>query len=168
MLTQQKLKALLEYNPFTGTFVWLVNKGGRRFKGKVAGGPSGHGYIYICIDQKKYAAHRLAWLYMKGFMPDKVDHWDGDKANNRFRNLRVATQSQNLMNRKAPERELPRGVSYDKRRAKFYARIQVRGEKIWLGYHDTAEVASQAYHEAAERYHGPFAYHNRAIRRLLA
>jgi HNH endonuclease/AP2 domain len=169
ILTQQRLRTLLEYNPFTGEFINRVNRG-RSYKGQVAGGRSGRGYIYICIDQKKYLAHRLAWLYMTGSMPESIDHRDGDLANNRWSNIRGATQSQNLMNRKSPHQEvgLPRGVYYDSRRRKFAAAIQANRERFWLGYHGTAAEASRAYQEAAERLHGPFAYHNRPLRRLSA
>jgi hypothetical protein len=67
-----------------------------------AGDPAGSsrgGYTYIRIDRKRYAAHRLAWLYVYGtFPPRLLDHINGCPGDNRIGNLREATPHQNAGN----------------------------------------------------------------------
>ena len=45
-----------------------------------------------------------------------------------------------------------KGYSYNKRRGKFQAEIQINKRKIYLGSYDTAEEARNAYLEARDRY----------------
>ena len=68
-LTQKRLKELFHYNPTTGIFTWLVNKGNARI-GYKAGTKKKDGYIQIRIDRKNFLAHRLAWLYNYGYLPE--------------------------------------------------------------------------------------------------
>lgn len=92
-LTQEVLKSLLYYDPETGIFVWLVTRQ-RSPAGKEAGGYDEKGYRRICVNGTKVRAHRLAWLYMTGEWPeDQLDHINGLKDDNRFVNLREATNS---------------------------------------------------------------------------
>lgn len=152
-LTQERLKELLSYDPLTGVFLWKVSRRGRFAKvGAVAGGPDQRdGYIIICVDQKLYRAHRLAWFYMTGEWPaDEIDHIDLDKVNNRFENLREATHKQNSHNR--PKR----GYTFDKRRGVFVAQIRIDGKHKHLGQFKTTSEAIAAYNKAALIYHGQF------------
>ena len=61
VLTAERLRELLNYDPLTGVFSWRVNGRGRSGVGTVAGG-SNHKYKRIAIDKKEYFVHRLAWL----------------------------------------------------------------------------------------------------------
>src|SRR4029450_2313606 len=98
-LTAERLRELLDYDPETGDFTWKVNRRCVR-SGSVAGNVNCvDGYCYIGVDARRYHAHRLAWLYIKGAWPnDQIDHINGNKADNRFANLRQATHSQNQAN----------------------------------------------------------------------
>lgn len=88
----------------------------------------------------------------------EIDHRDGNGLNCRRQNLRPTTHAQNLRNRRASSRSEHgvKGVSPDKRRDKWRARITVDGKTHWLGYHATAEAANEAYRQASERLHGEF------------
>lgn len=99
MITQEQLKLILNYDPETGEFNWLVKPRNRASIGGVAGHLRKNGYREISIKGKKYYAHRLAWLYMTGSWPkEHIDHINGNPSDNRFCNLREATRSQNMHN----------------------------------------------------------------------
>lgn len=98
-LTQERLMELFEYNPETGLFTRLVSTNNRVKAGDVAGSARADGYIKIRVDFDMHYAHRLAWLYMTGAWPTKkIDHINGDKADNRWSNLRDVSTSTNAQN----------------------------------------------------------------------
>src|SRR6266436_553333 len=95
-------KQLLEYNPESGEFFWRISSRGAR-AGDLAGSVYGNGYRYIQINDLDYRAGRLAWFFMTSEDPlDFIDHKNGLRDDNRFENLRVATNSQNQANRGTP------------------------------------------------------------------
>src|SRR5215813_12141516 len=92
MLTHERLKELLSYDPKTGLFIW-------NSRGAVAGTTDQEGYIQIHLDGKKYRAHRLAYLYMTGEMPTQIlDHINRVRSDNRWGNLRPVTDRFNYYN----------------------------------------------------------------------
>jgi HNH endonuclease len=100
LLTQERLRSLLDYDPATGAFTWLVDRRGRfARKGARAGTINGNGYRQISIDCVIYPCARLAVLWMTGRWPKRlVDHHNRDKIDDRWDNLRPATYSQNGAN----------------------------------------------------------------------
>jgi hypothetical protein len=161
-LTQERLKELISYDPLTGVFLWLVDRGGKR-AGDVAGCRK-RTYIAISVDDRIYRAHLLAWFYMTGEWPDPfVDHRDLDKHNNVWTNLRLATKSQNMANvgliksNKSGLKGVSRyraGEPYGK---PWQAQIQKDGRTIYLGHFATREEGHAAYVAAAEKFYGEFA-----------
>src|SRR6266704_128840 len=98
MLTQQRLKELLSYDPLTGVFLWRVKRC-NKMPGDVAGCNKNRNYTVVYVEGKSYRAHRLAWFYMTGEWPATfLDHRDMNKHNNAWENLRLATKSQNQAN----------------------------------------------------------------------
>ncbi|HAS0888998.1 TPA: HNH endonuclease, partial [Enterobacter cloacae subsp. cloacae] len=98
-LTQNRLKEVLRYDPLTGVFYWLNPTAYCMHPGDVAGFVDYTGYAYIKVDRVKYSAHRLAWLYVHGSMPEEqIDHVNNNRSDNRISNLRLASRSQNMMN----------------------------------------------------------------------
>lgn len=91
--------------------------------------------------------------------PDKhVDHINGDGLDNRRSNLRLVTPAQNQQNLRTRQSKTGfRGVQYDPRKRRHYARIKANNQKIWLGFFDSAEDAARAYDAAAIKHHGEFA-----------
>jgi hypothetical protein len=89
-----------------------------------------------------------------------VDHRNTSSLDNRRSNLRLATPSQNSCNCRRDKSNTYsrfRGVSFSKRKKKWFSTIRNQGRKLWLGYFDNDLDAAKAYDEAARKYHGDFA-----------
>ena len=161
-LTQERLKELLHYDPETGAWTWLVDRGGAR-KGKRAGCLAPNGYWYVRVNGYLHLSHRLAFLYMLGKLPDdEVDHINCLPSDNRWTNLRPCTRTQNEYN-SGPRRNNKtgmKGVYFCKRRQRFISRIRDKGKHRWLGQFLTATEAAAAYNVAAIQLHGEFAVLN--------
>lgn len=119
-----------------------------------------HGYISIRVDGELYLAHRLAWFYVHGVWPSVwLDHEDRDKTNNRLKNLREATVSQNLQNMSEAwghSKSGILGVSWtEKSGGQWNAVVHLNGRKVYSSFHDQMEDAQRAYWRAKERFH-PF------------
>ena len=147
LLTQDKVQALFEFNPDTGIFTHKINKGKAR-AGMVAGGKhKATNAIYLRINGKKELAHRIAWLYHFGELPDgDIDHINHDRSDNRIRNLRVVDHSTNMKNKTkySNNRYGCTGVSVDKRVGKYRAYISENGKQESLGYYTNYEDAVNA------------------------
>jgi len=92
-----------------------------------------------------------------------MDHKNRNAGDNRKCNLRVCSPAENQCNHgpRADGCVKYKGVSYRKHARKYSARIKLEGEELWLGYHDTAELAAIAYDEEAIKVHGDYAWLNR-------
>lgn len=148
MLTQSELKNVWHYCPDEGRFTRLLAVGKTKV-GDVANFVRHDGYIQIQISGKKYVAHRLAYLYMAGEWPkNQIDHIDWIRDNNRWANLRDATNSINQQNQRGPKSNNKSGylgVSWHTSAGKWRATIKLNGKSICLGIFDDK-------HEAYERY----------------
>jgi hypothetical protein len=158
MITQEHLKNILHYNISTGVFTWKSCSKYKPYKlNNSAGGYSSQGYIDICIDAKKYKAHRLAWLYVYGELPkNQIDHINGIRDDNRLCNLRECTQSQNNKNTSLSKRNKHgiKGVSFNQ--GKFKATCTVDKKTFHLGYFNSALDAKTAYNDFAKLKFGEF------------
>jgi len=145
--------------PDTGNFIWKVSKlsfAGKTSIGEMAGTRK-DGYVKIGCDQRQYRAHRLAWLFMTGSFPAKgfeIDHINGDRDDNSWKNLRLVTRSQNNMNANPSVKNNSgtKGVSFRKDINKWHARIQVQKNILLLGNFDSKESAVAARQEAEIKY----------------
>lgn len=154
--TQERVKAVLRYAPDTGEFHWLASMGGRARAGDRAGVVNKKNLRrYIMVDQVRYLAYRLAWLYMTGKWPTGViDHINGDQSDDRFVNLRDATMSMNAQNMRKPSAKNKTGyLGVSKSRSKYMAAIYYAGKSRNLGRFDTPEEASHAYLAAKRQIH---------------
>jgi hypothetical protein len=143
-LTQEYLREILTYEQDDGTFKWKVSNNLSVKVGDVAGSVDKRGYLRIGIDGKTYRAHRLAFLYMTGEFPlSGTDHINHDKLDNRFINLRVASQQDNGRNRSINTNNKSgfTGVCWYKHTNKWRTQININGKKKHLGYFkDLAEA----------------------------
>lgn len=158
-LTADRLREVLDYDPLTGAFTWKAPQHGVTV-GSRAGSIGAHGYRNITVNQGRYRASRLAWLYVHGAWPSGlIDHIDRDRQNDRIANLREATRSQNNGNaaRRSDNTSGYKGVGFHAASGLWYAKIGVRGRVISLGYHRAKEAAARAYDRAAREHFGEFA-----------
>jgi hypothetical protein len=88
-----------------------------------------------------------------------VAHRDGDPFNNRWRNLRLSSHSNNVANqsRKQSNTSGFKGVTLDRRRGTWMAQIKKDGRQYWLGRFATPEEAHAAYVAKARELFGEFA-----------
>jgi hypothetical protein len=143
MLTQEKLKSLVEYDPLTGVF--LKN-------GETTGTISKTGYKVISVENSRYYAHRLAWLYVFGCLPrNMIDHINRDKLDNRISNLRDADRSLNSSN--TPVRSHSqvghKHIKFDKRDNRYSVVISRKGVYHYFGralsLEDALAIREKAY-----------------------
>jgi hypothetical protein len=89
-----------------------------------------------------------------------VDHINHKKIDNRKKNLRIVTNSQNSMNTKINSKNTSgcKGVNYDKRNNKWVVRIGLNRKRIHIGYFDDFEEAVKVRKKAEVKYHGEFRY----------
>ena len=124
----------------------------------------GHGTKFYAVRTVITADNKLKTLRLHREIMNApkgrvVDHKNGASLDNRMDNLRIATQAQNMQNRKKRKNTSSRyiGVWFDKDRSNWNCRITHRGRKIWLGRFDNEIDAAKAYDAAARRYRGEFA-----------
>lgn len=152
-----ELKMHFHYNEVTGVFTRRTKSANNTYNvGDVAGFTDSYGYVIIAIGGVEYKAHRLAFLYMKGYMPKLVDHKDRVKSNNAWANLRETTHSLNMYNcgLRSHNTSGVKGVTYNKRDSTWMARIGVNGKSISLGTYSSKQLAIQARRDAELRYYG--------------
>ena len=159
MLTQSLVKSLFDYEA-DGFLIWKYDatqsyRWNCRHVGTVAGSKR-HTHVAISIGGVKYYAHRLIWLWHFGYLPEYIDHIDGNSLNNRIENLRECNMSQNQANASIGNM---RGI--EAHGAKWRARINVNGVRIELGSYETQAAAQDAYRDAAKRFFGEYAEVNR-------
>lgn len=162
-ITLEEVSKLLTYDPKTGDFHWAVNRGGKTKAGDKAGWSS-LGYTIIRIGGVNFKAHRLAWLFVHGEMPNgHLDHINRIRNDNRIKNLRIATPSQNIGNSKMPSTNSSgvKGVSWCAKAKKWIAFIAVNSRNRNLGSYETIQEAAAAYKGAAKVYFGKFAHFDR-------
>jgi hypothetical protein len=149
MLTQEKLKSFINYDPNAGIFTrigYLDRWNNFVVKNKVLSTLSNEGYLIISIQGKRYKAHRLVFLYMfnTNISDDfEVDHIDGNRGNNKLDNLKLADRCINMKNKSLYSNNTTNVIGVCKSGNRYRARINVDGKRISLGLFDTIEEAAK-------------------------
>lgn len=147
---------LLRYEPETGKFFWRISTGPIK-AGAQAGTINNRGYVRISINRREFLAHRIAWLISAGQMPSgEIDHINGDRTDNRISNLRLATHTQNSLNRGRNSNNTSGFKGVHRNGSKFRALICHNGTFFHLGMFSDPVEAHAAYVEASLRIHGEF------------
>lgn len=153
----ERLRELFIYNEKTGILTRRITVNNcKAKKGDVAGW--GKRYLQVEIDEKKYLVHRVIWKMVTGEEPNLIDHWDLDKLNNRWVNLRDGTKTQNQGNRTARKDNAlgHKGIHWDDERKKFVAQLGRSGER-WMRRFDSLDEAKAAHLSKSVEWYGPYA-----------
>jgi hypothetical protein len=172
-LSQQNLHDLFTYD--NGNLVWkqrpkedfsrnqafLMWNG--RYAGNIAGGlHKGIGYHVVRVKNVRHLLHRLIWIFNNGEIPClyQIDHINGNKLDNTIENLRLATNSENQMNRpsQSNNKSGAKGVCWHKKYNKWVANIRIDKKQKYLGSFDNVIDAKNAYEQAAKLFFGDFAH----------
>lgn len=138
------------YTAETGELTWLHDRANGKVKfGSVAGSKTRVGYLQVRIFGKYYKIHRLVWLIETGNWPnEQIDHINRVKSDNRFGNLRDATNYENCLNRGRVSKSGVVGVTWDKVNKMWLSQTYIDGKAKNLGRYKTVEDASSAYNRA--------------------
>jgi hypothetical protein len=155
--SQEELRRLFDYDPLTGELRWQRSQGSR-LAGALAGRIRPDGYLIVGISRVYYLSHRLIWKMVLGSDPVAfVDHRDGNKLNNRWDNLRAATNGQNLQNSKL-RRDNTSGVKgVHPYRNRWVATISAGHGQIILGRFISKQDAIAVRAKAEKTLHGQYA-----------
>lgn len=166
----EKVRELFWYNKATGELIWQISpkwgvKIGDR-AGSVHTDEKGYKSRQIGYQRRIYPASHLIWAWMKGEWPkDTIDHRNNDATDDRWENLRSATQAEQMRNTRTFRtnstgyKGVTRYVDPRTRDGKHYRwQIMVDGKRYKSpDRFMTAEEAYADYLQNQFRFHGEFA-----------
>ena len=144
LISQEELKKLVVYNTTSGIFTWKVSLNRNKVIGSVVGTKTKGGYIQIRLHGVFYLAHRLAFLYKKGYLPENdIDHIDRIAYHNWWDNLREVTPQCNIRNTGnfAHNKSGVKGVCFYKKGNTWKSTIMINKKQLFLGYHTDFDEA---------------------------
>jgi len=171
--TVEYLRKTIRYDATTGKMYWLkrtnehyppktaniersIEYWNNNYAGKeTATYKDGRGYFKCRVNKIAYGAHRVAWALYHGKWPDKqIDHINGNPLDNRIKNMRVVSVSENGKNKKRPSTNTSGiiGVYWNKASSKWVAQIGVNRKTIFLGSYDNITDAANARQTAEKKY----------------
>lgn len=128
-VTHEQLLGLYNYDKETGMFSKI-----KKFGKTKIGSINNKGYLQITINGICYKSYRLAWLYVYGSWPkNTIDHINGDKLDNRIKNLRDVTHRENMQNLKSHRFGKLLGCCYSKQIKRWVSIINQNGKSKFIG-----------------------------------
>lgn len=165
-LTQDQVKDLFDYREDGVLVRKRASMGNNIYAGRLVGnlnakalGSRNARYITTKIRGQHWCVHKLIYLYHHGYMPEQLDHINGNTLDNRIENLRPATSAENMRNRKifVNNKSGCKGVCWHNRISKWQVSVGVNKKQKHIGYFDDLELAELVALESRDKYHGNFA-----------
>ena len=164
-LTQEMVKEMFDYREDGNLIRRHSTMGNGNYAGAVVGttpkGTRSSRYGTTKIHGQHWCMHKLIYLYHHSVIPKHLDHINQNATDNRIENLRVASASENMRNRKlfANSTSGCKGVSWHKRIGQWFAYVDINKKRKCVGYFDDLELADLVATEARNLYHGAFVRH---------
>ncbi len=144
-----------------GNLYWKIDVKYKTKKGEMAGSLHSTGYVTLRYRKKAFYAHRVIFEMFNGKIPKgmRIDHINNIESDNRIENLRLATRSQNMRNRRGAARDNKtsgaRGVSASCNKWRAYTSLN--GKQLHLGLFNTKEEAAEVARLKRVELYGEFA-----------
>ena len=149
----ETLRELFSYDPATGILI-------SNSSGKPVGTLRKDGYLSTRAKGEIFLVHRIAFACHHGRWPSgRLDHENEIKSDNKIKNLREATSSQNSCNcgiRKTNTSGV-KGIHFHRPNGKWMAQLQIDRRKIFVGYFTEIDDAKSALEQKRAEMHGAFA-----------
>ncbi len=158
MITQELVRHVFDYSD--GHLFW---RNPSKYKPEIIGDKAesvdGKGYIRVGLNGRRYAAHRIIFLYHKGYLPTHIDHMNGNKKDNRIDNLRASDNETNSYNAKLSKANTSgvKGVSWDKNTSSWCVQIHYKGKRAVYKFFKDFDLAKECACRERLRLHGEFA-----------
>jgi hypothetical protein len=155
-----------DYDESSGIFRRRTFRGKQLSDTRNTGTFDARGYITLSIEGQNFLAHRVAWAIKNGDISSTIDidHINGNKSDNRLKNLRIASRSENSCNKPISKQTSSgvKGVCWHKLAGKWYAQLKIKGAYVYRKSFDRLEDAERAIKEKRTEFHGEFANHGKA------
>ena len=158
-MNQALVQQLFDYKD--GCLYWKESPSKSVRAGSLAGTSNHRGYWKTRIHGKYYGNHRLIFMHFNGYVPNYVDHIDGNTSNNRIENLRDSTPTQNQLNSRLHKNNTSgaKGVVWSRRMNKWFVQLKVNGTQKYFGSYKDIDYAKFIADAMRYKYHKEFARH---------
>jgi hypothetical protein len=109
----------------------------------------GYDYVMVCVDAKRYLAHRVIYFMATGVDPEDmtIDHINGNQGDNRLCNLRLATVQENRRHQpkhRSDNKTGHRNVSWDNTWVRWKVSVNIGGKRIQRKFQDLQDAVACA------------------------
>lgn len=138
-----------------GKLYWKIKPSRKTVLGSIAGTTDDDGYRVVTFRGTKFFVHRIVYLLHQGYMPEFIDHINGNRVDNNISNLRVCTKQENSYNAKLSSRNKSgvKGVTWHSASNKWHVRLG----QVYLGIYASLTEAQAVVERYRAEFHGDFA-----------
>lgn len=129
----ENLEATAKHHVF---YLIPSNRHGRKYQPSIG--------VWIRYGRNDYYQGVLSRFIMKAPKGTHVDHINRNRFDNRSKNLRVCTPSENQLN----QNKITKGVWYEEKRKKWRVELCRNSKIFWVGYFKTYKEGRKAYLDA--------------------